>query len=468
VSNEATLVLSGDETSLEKAVAAATKQVQGMGSSVDDAASHAAAASPRFGALAEHTDAIASKSSMATGALGALGSGVSLLNAKSEARKQRLASENEQIGAQIALLQGQTDASGHVTKAAQAQIDALTAKQNANDQESASIDQQEQKYVGLTNTLMGAAMATDALSGVSDLLTMATSSQTVKTIAQTAAQGVAKVATLAWSGAQWLLNAAMDANPIGLIVVAIGALIAVVVLIATKTRWFQDIWHAVWGAIKTAASAVGSWFSDTLWGKWIKPVWDKFQATAIVARQKWDEIWSAIKGAASAVGSWFVNTLWGDWIKGSWDKIVAAGKTALGWFKDLPGEIVSALAKVGDFIFAPFKWAFNQIADLWNNTLGKIHFTIPSWVPGIGGDGFGFPTIPKFHKGGIVPGPVGSEQMILALGGERFIPPGQSAGGDTYHFNVTVNGSQFRDGSDFQDWLDNLRNSGRRGTPVTA
>jgi len=33
-----------------------------------------------------------------------------------------------------------------------------------------------------------------------------------------------------------------------------------------------------------------------------------------------------------------------------------------------------------------------------------------------------------FHRGGVVPGPVGREVPVMALGGERFLPPGQGAG----------------------------------------
>jgi phage-related protein len=81
----------------------------------------------------------------------------------------------------------------------------------------------------------------------------------IATIATAVAQKTAAAATKVWEGAQWLLNAAMDANPIGLTVVAIGALIAIVVLIATKTTWFQTAWRVAWGGIKTAAVDVWNW-----------------------------------------------------------------------------------------------------------------------------------------------------------------------------------------------------------------
>jgi hypothetical protein len=37
-----------------------------------------------------------------------------------------------------------------------------------------------------------------------------------------------------------------------------------------------------------------------------------------------------------------------------------------------------------------FKTVFNGIATVWNNTVGKLSFKVPSWVPGLGGKGFMF------------------------------------------------------------------------------
>jgi phage-related protein len=55
-------------------------------------------------------------------------------------------------------------------------------------------------------------------------------------------------ATVAQEG----LNLAFLASPIGLVIAGIALLVGVIVLIATKTRWFQDIWDASWGFMKKA------------------------------------------------------------------------------------------------------------------------------------------------------------------------------------------------------------------------
>lgn len=56
----------------------------------------------------------------------------------------------------------------------------------------------------------------------------------------------------AWTAAQALLNIVMTANPIGLIVVAIGALVAGIIWVATQTTFFQDTWKKMTSAVGTA------------------------------------------------------------------------------------------------------------------------------------------------------------------------------------------------------------------------
>ena len=48
---------------------------------------------------------------------------------------------------------------------------------------------------------------------------------------------------------------------------------------------------------------------------------------------------------------------------------------------------------------SPFKSAFNAVSGFWNNTIGKLKFDVPSWVPGIGGKGFSMPKLPTLYTG---------------------------------------------------------------------
>jgi hypothetical protein len=84
-----------------------------------------------------------------------------------------------------------------------------------------------------------------------------------------------------------------------------------------------------------------------------------------------------------------------------------------------------------------FKSIFNGIATVWNSTIGKFSFTVPSWVPGIGGKGFAMPDIPMLADGGIVTGP--TLAMIGERGPEAVIPlTGRNAGAGMGDTNVTI------------------------------
>jgi hypothetical protein len=240
------------------------------------------------------------------------------------------------------------------------------------------------------------------VTGLTDLLILANTALQATWVKNAAAQVGAKIATMATSvatgiatAAQWLWNVAMMANPLGLIILAIVALVAIIVLIATKTTWFQTIWETVWGAIKAYFE-----FVVNAWKTVFTAVWD-------------------------AILAYF------NFVIGAWKKAFQLVGDAVGWlmdlFRSIPGKIGDAFSRVKDLITAPFRAAFNFISDAWNNTIGRLSWTIPSWVPGVGGNSISAPRLPKFHDGGVVPGPRGSEMLALLEGGERVIPANQAS-----------------------------------------
>ena len=67
----------------------------------------------------------------------------------------------------------------------------------------------------------------------------------------------------------------------------------------------------------------------------------------------------------------------------------------------------SAIKNTIKSILAPFVAVINAISDAWNNSVGKFSFTVPKWVPIIGGNTFKVPNLPRinlasFAEGGIV------------------------------------------------------------------
>jgi hypothetical protein len=91
-----------------------------------------------------------------------------------------------------------------------------------------------------------------------------------------------------------------------------------------------------------------------------------------------------------------------------------------------------------DFVLGIYKGIFNGVAKIWNNTIGKLSFKVPGWVPGFGGKGFDVPNIPMLAEGGIVTGP--TLAMIGEKGPEAVVPLDRYRGGGGGDIYVTVQG----------------------------
>jgi phage-related protein len=249
---------------------------------------------------------------------------------------------------------------------------------------------------------------------------------------------VLAIAEAIYAGAQWLANAALEGFPLTWIVGAIVAVIAIIVLIATKTTWFQTIWKYVWGFVKDLVMDV--------WNNFLKPTFDAlvwFFTVAIpnAANAVWNAIktaWNWIKDKVGAVWQWIrdkvlnpiktfftetipnaVTTLkdkvvdgWTRiyrWIKGKAtdikDWVVDKFDAIVDFVRDLPGKISRAASGLFNGIKNAFKGAVNWIIGKWNNlSLGfnGIHIKIP-FAPDINIPGFHLrtPNIPYLAKGGI-------------------------------------------------------------------
>ena len=110
--------------------------------------------------------------------------------------------------------------------------------------------------------------------------------------------------------------------------------------------------------------------------------------------------------------------------------------TVFSFIKTAVTTSVGFITNYVEAVLSVYKTIFNTIAKLWNNTIGKLHFSIPSWVPGIGGNGFDVPNIPMLAEGGIVNSP--TLAMIGENGPEAVVPLGK--GGAMGGITVNVNG----------------------------
>lgn len=86
----------------------------------------------------------------------------------------------------------------------------------------------------------------------------------------------------------------------------------------------------------------------------------------------------------------------------------------------LISSIGQAFWGVVEMITSPFRSAFDAIKRLWNSTIGKLSFTVPDWVPGIGGSGFSMPKLASggtiMQAGSVMVGEAGPEILTLPRG----------------------------------------------------
>lgn len=124
------------------------------------------------------------------------------------------------------------------------------------------------------------------------LQTVATGLRTVRvaTLAQAAAAKVVAVASNVWRAAQVALNFVLSANPIGIIVMAIAALVGALIAAYNNCETFRNICDAVWAVVKEVAAAV--------WDFLVKA----FERASAVIKKAWEWVkrFFGIKDEATA------------------------------------------------------------------------------------------------------------------------------------------------------------------------
>lgn len=244
---------------------------------------------------------------------------------------------------------------------------------------------------GLKDSLGGddawAAPGLDALNDALDVATpLINGLNTASTLAAAGAD-IMTISTKLAAGAQWLLNAALDANPIGLVVIAIAALVAGLVWFFTKTELGRKIWESFTEYLKIAWEAIKVAFS-VAWDS-ISGIWDSMVAGA-------KAVWEGIKEKFTAVV---------DFVKGLPSAI---GNAAKGMWDGMKNGLLSVL---------------NWIADKWNSFADAMSLDLPGTLFDVK-----IPHLPKFAGGGYTGN--GSESRVAGVvhGGEYVIKAASTAG----------------------------------------
>jgi len=166
-----------------------------------------------------------------------------------------------------------------------------------------------------------------------------------------------KVMELGWVGitaalkasaaAQWLMNAAMAANPIGLVIAAITALVAAFVILWNKSEKFRQFWIDLWEALKELCG----------------DAWEAIKEFFVGA-------WEALQKAWSGITSFF-SGLW-EGIKDIWSGLTSF---FVGLYEKIKAIFINAAKWVDETIFQPIKTLFQPVIDFFTtawNIIGEL------------------------------------------------------------------------------------------------
>lgn len=229
--------------------------------------------------------------------------------------------------------------------------------------------------------------------------------------------------------AQWLLNTAMNANPIGIIIAAITALVTAFTILWNKSEAFREFWIGLWEVIQEAADACIEFLVGVFTEAWeiIKDAWD-------AAVDFFKGIWEGIKKAFAAVKNFF-----GEIFSEAWERVKDNWETVTDFFSGIWEGIKNVFGGVKDFFVDVFEGAKNGIKTVWDGLVGIIKaplnflidglnafigglnkIQIPDWVPGVGGYGLNIPKIPRLARGGVLAR--GQLGLLEGDGAEAVVP----------------------------------------------
>ena len=214
------------------------------------------------------------------------------------------------------------------------------------------------KILTFANNIQNAVLAMKGLEAVTKGQTLAMAAQKIAMVAST-------TATKAATAAQWLWNAAMTANPIGLIVAAIAGLVLAFVTLWNKSEAFRNFWIGLWEGIKAICEpiikAIGEWFTT---------VWDTIKAVWNTVQPYFQAIWDGIKQVFAPVVEYY-KTLF----QSAWNAIKLVWDTVKGYFELIWEGIKTVFSVVKDVLSGDFSGAWEKIKEYW----GKVG----EWFQGI-------------------------------------------------------------------------------------
>jgi TP901 family phage tail tape measure protein len=225
---------------------------------------------------------------------------------------------------------------------------------------------------------------------------------TLKTAAMTVAQKAA-------AAAQWLLNAAMSANPIGIILVALAALVAAIVYLWNTNEGFRNavvaIWDGIVARVKTAVDFILNLFATVV--NFFKNNWQSillFMVNPFAGAFKYlyensEKFRLFVNNLLSTIKQWFTGLYSG--VKNTVSKIVTNIQSAFNGVKNWMSNFIAngvqwgknLVKGIADGILSGVKWVKDAVASVANGIKRFLGFSSPTeegpgakadlWIPNL-------------------------------------------------------------------------------------
>lgn len=197
---------------------------------------------------------------------------------------------------------------------------------------------------------------------------------------------------------QWALNTAMSANPIGLVIAGVTALVAGFIILWKRSEKFRKFWKGLWKEIKRVAEPIIKGVVEAF-----KKAFDFILAVWKKAPAFFKGIWNGIKAVFNGVVTYYktiftlaINAVKAVWngIKAYFLTVVNAIKTAFngieGWFRSkflaVVSNIKAGFSSIGAFfkgIYSKITGAFSGVTTYFKTKFDKAVGNIKSAFSGI-------------------------------------------------------------------------------------